>query len=71
MRQQRLRNLEQRKRGVSFVHEWIHEQLSRGDVFRGPVLGPVGLEINCRPEYASYLEQHIAPRLDHFVVSCR
>lgn len=28
-------------------------------------------EIKCCSGYASYLEQHIAPRLDHFVVSCR
>ncbi|GAX77440.1 hypothetical protein CEUSTIGMA_g4885.t1 [Chlamydomonas eustigma] len=68
-REQRLKKMEDKRRGVSEVYHWIRQNRHR---FSGDVFGPVAMEVSCsRREYAGYVETQIGGLLYHFVVSSR
>lgn len=68
-REQRMRAMEHKRRGIIDILSFVNNNKAS---FRGPVHGPVGLEINTRPEYAAYVEAQIGfNNLFVFVVSCR
>lgn len=66
-RMQRLRALDNRFHGIGKAFDWISKNKSR---FRGPVLGPVGMDIECpNPLHANMLEMQISNIwLAYFVV---
>jgi hypothetical protein len=64
-----MRAMEGKRRGVIDILTFISQNRA---AFKGPVHGPVGLEVNTRPEYAAYVEAQIGfNNLFVFVVSCR
>ncbi|KAG7670314.1 hypothetical protein Ndes2437A_g04826 [Nannochloris sp. 'desiccata'] len=67
MRARRLQALEGRHSGISKAYDWIHKNRDR---FRGPVLGPVAMEIECPDStHASMLEMQISNVwMSYFVV---
>ena len=61
--------MEGKRQGIFEVLTFISQNRN---MFRGPVQGPVGLEMNTRPEYAPYVEAQVSfGHLFVFVVSCR
>lgn len=67
VRASRLQALERRHSGISRAYDWIQKNRSR---FRGPVLGPVAMEIECPdPTHANMLEMQISNVwMSYFVV---
>jgi chromosome segregation ATPase len=67
LRASRLNSLERRHQGISRAHAWIHQNRNR---FRGPVYGPVAMEIDCPdPSHANMLEMQISNVwMSYFVV---
>jgi structural maintenance of chromosomes protein 5 len=67
MRANRLKALEHRFSGISRAYDWIQKNRSR---FRGPVLGPVAMEIECPDAtHANMLEMQISNVwMSYFVV---
>lgn len=50
--------LDTRYRGIAAMHHWVAANRGR---FRGPVYGPVAVEVECPdPRHQQYLEQHVA-----------
>jgi chromosome segregation ATPase len=67
VRASRLQALERRNSGISRAYDWIQRNRGR---FRGPVLGPVAMEIECPdPTHANMLEMQISNVwMSYFVV---
>lgn len=44
--------MDRRMPGIKGLHEWLEEQKSRGGFFKGPVFGPMGVEIMVRDAHS-------------------
>lgn len=62
VRAQRLRQLEIQRPGMKAQCEWVHKYTGPEHGFKGPVLGPLALEVDVRDPMHAAMVEHIAPR---------
>lgn len=62
VRSQRLRQLEVQRPGIMAQCEWVREHTGPSHGFKGPVLGPLALEVDVRDPLHAAMVEHMVPR---------